>query len=64
MSETFEEPENLDKPVWGARDIGKEIGKPTRATYHLLEKGLLPATKIGGQWASTPRRLRGLTAPS
>ena len=38
--------------IWGARNIAKHIGRPVRATFHLLEKGHLPGCrKIGGQWA-------------
>jgi hypothetical protein len=48
----------LDKPVWGAKDIGTIINKPTGATFHLLEAGLIDADKIGKRWVSTPRRLR------
>jgi hypothetical protein len=36
--------------LWGAPAIAAAIGKSTRATYHLLEHGRLPAKKIGGQW--------------
>ncbi len=50
--------DDLDCPIWGARAIGKVIGKGARATHYLLEAGRLDATKIGRQWVSTPRRLR------
>jgi hypothetical protein len=37
--------------VWGAPAIAKTIGLSVRATYHMLEKGTLPATtKFGGRW--------------
>jgi hypothetical protein len=49
--------EALDRPVWGAEAIGRIIGKPARATYHLLEKGLIPAKKVGDSWVSSPRKL-------
>jgi len=48
------------KPVWGAKNIGKFIGKPERQTFHMLEKGLLPARKIGGIWTSTEDELEDL----
>jgi hypothetical protein len=54
--------EDLDKPLWGAAAIGAEIGKTESQTFHLLEAGHLPASKVGRQWASTKRRLRGLFA--
>jgi hypothetical protein len=43
--------------IWGAEAIGEVIGKPTRATFHLLEAGLLPAKKIGKQWCASRRKL-------
>ena len=57
----------LDRPVWGARAIAIAAGlvdgrgKPrVRAAYHLLEKKLLPADKVGRTFVSTPRRLRAV----
>ena len=59
--------DHLDLTCWGARAIGvaanvvDKNGKPRmRAVYHLLENGLLPATKVGKTWVSTPRRLRSI----
>jgi hypothetical protein len=43
--------------VWGAEAIGRVIGKSTRATFHLLEAGLLPARKVGKQWCASRQRL-------
>ena len=48
--------------VWGAANIGKEIGKDERATYYLLENGLIPATKAGSQWVSERDKLRDPTS--
>jgi hypothetical protein len=47
-----------DQPLWGAAAIGKPLGLDERQARHLLEKGVLPAQKIGGKWVSTRRRLR------
>ena len=44
--------------VWGAANIGKEIGKKERPTYYLLETGRLPATKVGDQLVSERDKLR------
>jgi hypothetical protein len=59
--------DNPDIPIWGARAIAiaaglvDKRGKPrTRAAYHLLEKKLLPADKVGRTFVSTPRRLRSV----
>jgi len=50
-------PETLDL-VWGAREIALLIGKTTRATFHLLENGQIPARKIGAQWVCSRKVLR------
>jgi len=39
--------------VWGASEIGRIINAPLRRTFYLLERGLLPARKVGGVWQST-----------
>jgi hypothetical protein len=56
----------LDEPIWGARAIGEVIGRSEKSTYWLLDKGVLPATRVGKAWVSTRRRLRaaiGVSAP-
>jgi len=47
-----------DRPIWGAGAIGREIGLDRGQTYHLLNRGLLPARQIGRRWVSTPSQLR------
>ena len=47
-----------DRPVWGAEAIAKIVGLSTRATFHLLEGGRLPARKVGGKWVALPSTLR------
>jgi hypothetical protein len=61
--------QNLDLPLWGAEAIGRvavllnEDGTvDIRRTFYLLEKGLLPATKVGNAWTSTPRLVRSVLA--
>ena len=58
-----------DAPLWGCRAIAEaanlmdEDGKPDEGrAYYLLQKGLLPASKIGGTWTSTQRRLRAIAS--
>lgn len=46
--------------AWGAREIARLIGKTPRATFHLLENGQIPATKVGRQWVASRRVLRRL----
>lgn len=43
--------------VWGAEAIGKVIGRTTRATFHMLDSGELPARKVGGRWCASRRKL-------
>jgi hypothetical protein len=57
--------DDLDRPVWGAEQIGRLAGllKPdgtvdTRKTFYALEEGYLNADKVGRRWTSTPRRIR------
>jgi hypothetical protein len=39
--------------IWGAAGISQIISAPLRRTFDLLERGLLPARKVGGIWQST-----------
>jgi hypothetical protein len=50
----------LDKPLWGVPAIAGELHLTMRQAYHALERGYLPANKVGGRWVSTPRRLRAV----
>jgi hypothetical protein len=45
------------KPVWGAEKISEILGVSLRKAFYLLEKGLLPARKVGGFWQSTEGEL-------
>jgi len=38
--------------LWGADEIGPAIGRSRRQTFHLLERGHLPARKVGGRWVA------------
>ena len=62
-------PDDLDAPLRGAAAIAvaanvvDKNGKPDiPATYYKLEKGHLPASKEGGTWISTKRRLRSIAS--
>jgi hypothetical protein len=44
--------------LFGAEAISKEIGQSVRKTFYLLEKGLLPAGKVGGQWVGSSGTIR------
>jgi hypothetical protein len=43
--------------VWGAAAIAAVIRKKERQAFYLLEKGLLPARKLGGQWVASRKKL-------
>jgi hypothetical protein len=47
-----------DKLLWGAKAIAKEIDAELRPTFHLLERGYVPAGKVGNTWVTTRFRLR------
>lgn len=53
---------DLDRPIWGVEAIAAAANLTRRQTYHALERGYLPASKIGRRWFTTPRRLRALFA--
>lgn len=38
--------------VWGASAIANLIGRSRRQTYQMLDKGLIPARRIGGRWVA------------
>lgn len=43
--------------IWGGEEIAKAIGRTRRITFHLLEKGELPAKKVGGRWVAERGKL-------
>ena len=44
--------------LWGVKEIAAYIGRPQRATYHLLDQGRLPAKVVGGRWCASRDNLR------
>lgn len=46
----MQEPDKKLDLIWGAEEIGKVIGRTTRATFDMLDKGELPAKKVNGRW--------------
>ena len=53
---------DLDRPLWGVEAIAAASNLTVRQTYHALERGYLPASKIGRKSFTTPRRLHALFA--
>jgi hypothetical protein len=57
MSSVVKEVTEHSDLLWGAAAIGKAIGRSERSAYHLLERGLLPARKVGASWVVSRRKL-------
>jgi hypothetical protein len=48
-----------DKILWGAAEIGKEINRSARQTFHLLNTGAIRAArKVNGLWCAPRATLR------
>lgn len=61
-----DDPLNIDNDlIWGARAIGREIGRNTRQTYWLLETGKLDdvARKVCDRWVASRGKLRSKVMP-
>jgi hypothetical protein len=43
--------------LWGVPAISAVINKPERGTYHMLERGDLPARKVRGRWVASRRKV-------
>ena len=54
MSTTTDETHDL---VWGVPAIWAVINKPERRTYHMLERGDLPARKVRGRCVASRRKV-------
>jgi hypothetical protein len=52
-----------DEVLWGARKIGERVGLSERQASDKLQRGLLPAKKIGDSWVSTAQALRTAVTP-
>jgi hypothetical protein len=56
---TSDEQASASDFVWGAKAIGREIGRTERAAFYLLENGhVRGAQKVGGQWCANRKVLR------
>jgi len=44
--------------LWGAAAIAAFLGRPRRGVYWHLERGAIPAKKIGKVWTSSKSGLR------
>lgn len=56
MTSNAEQGEGMEL-VWGCAEIAKIIGRSARATFHMLDKGELPAKKVGGRWVVSRQKL-------
>ena len=50
-------PNGKDKILWQAPAIAAYVGRDIRTVYALLQRGELPAVKIGRRWMTTEERL-------
>lgn len=46
----IEQPSSRMDLIWGIGDIAKVIDKSFNATAHMLNKGQIPARKVGERW--------------
>ena len=53
-----------DSPVWGAAAIGKLIGRNPRQCFYLLERGIIPAKKVGNLWVTSKRMALSAVLPA
>lgn len=44
--------------IWGAANIGLEVNLDTRQAFYALERGAIPAKKVGGKWVAERSTLR------
>lgn len=55
------QPNDDDTPIWGLKNIAKEIGLTVNQAYPKIKNGLIPARQIGVRnWVSTKGELRRL----
>ncbi|MBW8285051.1 MAG: hypothetical protein K0M55_15780 [Rhizobium sp.] len=52
------EDQNDDTPIWGLKNIAKEIRQTVSQTHYMLRNGRLPARQIGEKWVTTRGELR------
>lgn len=51
--------DHLEKPIWGAVAIAREINRTPRQTHYLLTTGgIRSAVRKGKRWAALPSALR------
>lgn len=44
--------------VWGIAEIGKVLGLEPHQAHYRLEKGQIPAKKLGSNWVASRSRLK------
>jgi hypothetical protein len=53
------ETENIGSDLlWGAEAISREIDLPLKKTYYRLERGEIPARRVGNIYVGSRRKLR------
>jgi hypothetical protein len=64
MLESVEPVDDLDRPIYGAKNIGAIVNLTERQAFHALEQGYLDGDKFGRKWRSTKRRLLKSASPT
>jgi len=57
MQQMTDDTELRNDLLWGADAIAQYIGRNKRQTYYLLEKGQVPARKVGDLWLGSKTTL-------
>jgi hypothetical protein len=52
--------DDLDALIWGAANIARVANTDVRRAFHLLERGVIPASKVGKFWVTTKRKIRAM----
>jgi hypothetical protein len=62
MFKPIEPIDELDRWIYGAKNIGLVVDLDERQAFYGLERGYIDGDKYGGRWRSTKRRLLKLAA--
>jgi hypothetical protein len=57
MEVSMAEAEARPRIVWGAEAIGAVIGVNKAKAYYLLQRGRIPARKVGDEWVAEETKL-------
>jgi hypothetical protein len=61
-STTDKKPSLSDDLIWGGLAISEELGLSKHKTFYVLERGYVPAQKVGNIWVASRKKLRAACA--